>query len=156
MGAATSGGLSAGGIIDAVILDIFVDRNLAEGFRTVKVVTNMADRKTGLATNADMYVALPGGLGTLDELADVMCQRQLLFHEKPIVVVNVDGYFDHLKSFLRECIVRNFVTEAVSRAVLFADGPEQAIDLLKTHKIVKIDKECLHSGEIAAASKRIH
>lgn len=155
MGAATSGGLSAGGIIDAVILDIFVDNNLANGFRTVKVASNMADRKTGLATNADMFVVLPGGLGTLDELTDVMCQRQLLIHEKPVVVVNVDGYFNHLKSFLRECTIRNFVTEAISRAVLFADSPEEAIGLLKTHKTVEIDKECLHSGEIAAASKRV-
>lgn len=155
MGAATSGGLSAGGIIDAVILDRFVDSNLGEGYRTVKIVSNMAERKAGLTENTDMFVALPGGLGTLDELTDVMCLRQLSFHKKPIVIVNVNGFYDHFISFLRESINRNFITEAVSRAVLFANSSEEAIGLLKTFEIVEIDKDCLHSGEIAAASKRL-
>lgn len=154
MGAATRGGLEAGGIVDAVILDKFVDTNLSTGFRKLKVTKSMPDRKAGLSEEADAFIALPGGLGTLDEIAEVMCMRQLSFHERPIALVNTNGFYDHLKKFIQSSIEAKFVAEAVSQAVFFADTPKDAIHFIKAcTKPVLIDKDALHSGEMVAASK---
>lgn len=153
MAAATEGALAAGGTVDAVVLDIFVESNLHHGFRNVSITKTMADRKNGLSQNADMFIALPGGLGTLDEISDIICARQLSFHDKPVVILNSHGFYDHLHKFLLDGIKRKFIAEAVSRAVLFANTPEEAIALIKKSTPVYIDKNALNSGEMVAASR---
>lgn len=153
MGAATRGALENGGIVDAVILDRFVNSNMSKGFRNLSVVDTMSSRKAGLAEPAAAFVALPGGLGTFDEIAECMCMRQLSFHERPIVFVNTNGYYEHLKSFLDSCTEANFIAGAFSRAIFFADTPEDAVHFLKNAaKPVVIDKDALSSGEMVAAS----
>ncbi|CDF38678.1 unnamed protein product [Chondrus crispus] len=152
MGASSRGALDAGGVVDCVILKIFVNGPNPLPFRTVKVATTMADRKAGLRENADAFVALPGGLGTLDELAEVLCARQLSFHQRPIVLVNTDGYFDALLQFIREGIRQNFVSEHILTAMGVADAPEQAIEFIKNYRPFKIDKTRLESTEMNAAS----
>lgn len=154
MGASTRGGLDYGGIVDCVILERFVDASLPKGFRNVQITKTMPERKAGLSECADAFIGLPGGLGTLDELAEVMCMRQLSFHEKPIVLVNTNGYYDSLLNFLREGISRKFMGEQVLQAIGFANTPKDAVQFVKTYCPVKIDKDALNSGEMDAASRK--
>lgn len=153
MGACTRGALDLGGVVDCVILDRFVGDSPPKGFRTVLVTKTMAERKAGLSEGADAFFALPGGLGTLDELAEVMCMRQLSFHENPIVLVNTNGYYDSLLDFLSTGIKSRFLREEVLQAVHFARSPEDAIHFVKSYRAIKIDKEALNSGEMTAACK---
>jgi uncharacterized protein (TIGR00730 family) len=68
------------------------------------VVEDMSTRKTIMRELADAYVILPGGYGTLDEFFDVLTLRQLKLHNKPIIVINIDGYFDHLLQFIEQAM----------------------------------------------------
>lgn len=92
MGAVTDGCLASGGVADCVILKMFVGANMHPGpFRTTEVYDTMTARKDGLYRRADAFIALPGGLGTLEELSEVMSWRQLEIHSKPIVLINTNG-----------------------------------------------------------------
>jgi predicted Rossmann-fold nucleotide-binding protein len=84
MGAATDGALEISGIVDCVILDKFITANMHEGgFRDVQVSKTMTERKSSLSDRADAFVCLPGGLGTLEEVSEVMSWLQLGLHTKP-------------------------------------------------------------------------
>lgn len=149
MGAATHGGKSVGGIVDSVILRQFLGQNEHSLFRDQYVLDTMQERKKGLFDHCDAIVALPGGLGTLDELAEVACSRQLCFHQKPIVVVNTKGYFDGIKIFIENGIKEKFITSAMTKGGLFfVDDPKEAINYLKNFRPVVIDKASVHSGEM--------
>jgi uncharacterized protein (TIGR00730 family) len=94
MGAATDGALENGGAVDMVILRMFCGPNMHPGpFRETAVEDSMAARKGGLFERADAFIALPGGLGTLEELSEVASWRQLELHDKPIILVNTNSFY---------------------------------------------------------------
>ena len=135
MGSLTDGGLDAGGAVDAVILDVFTEHNCHPRLERVQVVADMGERKHGLYREADAYIALPGGLGTLEELAEVLSWRQLAFHNKPIVLYNVDGFWDPLMCWLERAVALNMVsTDMVSRQLVqCADSAAEVCRLLDAH-----------------------
>lgn len=150
MASSTAGGLDAKGFVDCVILEKFVDEKLPKGFGRVDVCQTMPERKKGLYERGDAYVALPGGLGTLDELAEIMCLRQLSFHNKPIVLVNTKGFYDDIKNFLVNGLRQKFIAEGIERVIHFADTPAETIDFLKAYKPIKISKKAVNSSEMSA------
>lgn len=152
IGAATEGGCSAGGIVDSVILRRFLANNAGTSFRKQVITETLPERKKGLFDQSDALVALPGGLGTLDELVEVMCTRNLSFHEKPIVVLNTNGYFDGMKQFLQTSVQNNFVPSSIFEAVHFADSPADAVHFLKSYSPVTINGSKIGSGEMIASS----
>lgn len=152
MGACTRGALSASGVVECVTLDMFVEGPMPSYFCNPKVVPTMVERKAGLRENADAFVALPGGLGTLDELSDVLCGRQLSFHQCPIVLMNTNGYFDAFVQFVKGAMAQNFVSEDILRAMFVSDTPQEAIEFLKNYRPFEIDKSRLESTEMKAAS----
>lgn len=94
MGAATEGGLTAGGMVDCVILEKFVASNMHDGaFRDIVVEETMTLRKAGLYSRADAFICLPGGLGTLEEASEVMSWLQLGMHTKPCELNRLVSYF---------------------------------------------------------------
>jgi uncharacterized protein (TIGR00730 family) len=95
MGACADAALSAGGRVEGVILDSF-SRVAHQGLHALDVVGDMRTRKAGLARRGDAFVALPGGFGTLEEISEILVERQLGFHEKPLVLVNCGGFWDPL------------------------------------------------------------
>ena len=95
MGACADAALAAGGRVEGVILDSF-SRVAHEGLHALDVVGDMRERKAGLARRGDAFVALPGGFGTLEEVSEILVERQLNFHAKPLVLVNADGFWDPL------------------------------------------------------------
>ncbi|TVR44058.1 MAG: TIGR00730 family Rossman fold protein [Planctomycetota bacterium] len=95
MGAMTDAALAAGGVVQGVNLQAFVDQGfLHSGLDGVRIVPTMRERKRLLGEEADAFVALPGGPGTWEELWEVVVERQIGSHAAPLILCNVDGFYD--------------------------------------------------------------
>ena len=122
MGAVADAALTAGGEVIGVIPRRLVDRELAHGGLTeLHIVETLHERKAGMAALSDGFIALPGGLGTLEELAEVASWGQLGLHAKPIGLLGRAGYWDHLLRWLDHAAVEGFLTPA-NRALVSEDG----------------------------------
>ncbi len=118
MGALADAALESGGRVTGVIPQSLVDREVAHpGLSDLRVVDSMHERKALMAELSDAFVALPGGIGTLEELFEVYTWNQLGLHAKPLGLFNVRGYFDGLVRFLDHAVQERFVTRG-SRAML--------------------------------------
>ena len=101
MGAVADAALASGGKVIGVITTLLKDRELGHtGITELHVVETMHERKMQMATLADAFVALPGGLGTLDELFEILAWAQLGIHAKPVGLLNANHYYDGLMTFL--------------------------------------------------------
>jgi uncharacterized protein (TIGR00730 family) len=97
MGELSRAALAEGGKVVGIILDRFLARGVAhEGAHEMHSVTDMRSRKRGLDEAGDAYVALPGGFGTLEEILEILSFKQLGLHARPVVLINIAGYFDPL------------------------------------------------------------
>lgn len=102
--------LRLGGEVTGVIPRALMDKEVGHtGLKRLHVVANMHERKSMMAELADGFIAMPGGVGTLEELFEVFTWAQLGFHEKPLGVLNVDGYYDGLLAFLRQTVQAGFL-----------------------------------------------
>lgn len=150
----TKGARSVGGIVDSVIFEKFVSKNDASLFRHQVVCRTLPERKQGLFEQGDAIVALPGGLGTLDELFEVCSNRQLSIHNKPIVILNTDGFYNGIQEFLDNATRLKFIAPDVQRAIQFADAPEAVIQYLIDYHPIHIDKTTIHSSELDAMANK--
>jgi uncharacterized protein (TIGR00730 family) len=111
MGAVADSTLDAGGEVVGVIPRALVEREIAHpGLSDLRVVSSMHERKALMADLADGFVALPGGMGTLEELFEVYTWTQLGLHSKPLGLLNVRGYYAKLVAFLDHTVAERFVT----------------------------------------------
>ena len=94
---------------------------------------DMHERKRLMAENSDGFVALPGGFGTMEELFEVITWQQLGYHKKPIGLLNVNGYFDSLLTFLDEARESGFVSEEARNIVLSDDDAERLIGKMRAY-----------------------
>ncbi|WP_311223940.1 MULTISPECIES: TIGR00730 family Rossman fold protein [unclassified Acidovorax] len=102
----------AGGRVVGVIPQALVDKELANHqCDELHIVQNMHERKAMMAERCDAFVALPGGIGTFEELFEVWTWRQLGYHDKPLGLLNVDGYYDGMLSFLRTSVQSGFMSD---------------------------------------------
>jgi uncharacterized protein (TIGR00730 family) len=95
------------------------------------VTPHMQERKTLMLEMSDAFLVLPGGLGTFDEFFEVVTEAQLGVHAKPIIVVNVSGYFDALDDLLHATIKAGFAREMILKLYYLADGAEAALEILE-------------------------
>jgi uncharacterized protein (TIGR00730 family) len=95
------------------------------------VTPHMQERKTLMLQMSDAFIVLPGGLGTFDEFFEVVTEAQLGVHAKPIIVVNVNGYFDPLDKLLHAAIAAGFAKAMVLKLYYLADGAEAALEILE-------------------------
>jgi uncharacterized protein (TIGR00730 family) len=110
MGTLADAVLADGGHVTGVIPRALFDREVAHtGCSELIVVTTMHERKMAMAERADAFVALPGGIGTLEELYEMWSWRQLGYHDKPVALLNVAGYYDPLLAFMRKSVEAGFV-----------------------------------------------
>jgi hypothetical protein len=110
MGVVADAALAAGGQVIGVIPQMLVDRELAHrGLTELRIVRSMHERKALMAELADGFIALPGGLGTFEELCEVLTWAQLGIHRKPVGCLNVLGYFDRLTELLDHAVGEGFV-----------------------------------------------
>ena len=109
MGALADATLEAGGEVVGVIPQQLVDREIAHpGLTELHVVQTMHQRKALMAELSDAFVALPGGIGTLEELIEIFTWEQLGIHAKPLGVLNTAGYYDGLAAFLDHAVEQGF------------------------------------------------
>lgn len=132
MNATADATLSAGGKVVGVITDLLMEREVGhQGLSELHVVQNMHQRKQGMADRADGFIALPGGIGTLEELFEVWTWSQLGYHHKPIGLLNVQGYFDPLLVFLSHMERQGFVSASVLSLVCVANEPAALLDTMQ-------------------------
>jgi len=111
MGTVAQATLDAGGRVIGVIPQALVEKEWANHHCTeLHVVDTMHERKRLMAEHADAFVALPGGIGTFEELFEVWTWRQLGYHDKPIGLLNQAGYYDGLLQFLRSTVQQQFLS----------------------------------------------
>lgn len=126
MGVVADATLAAGGRVVGVIPRALVDKEWAKLDCTeLHVVDSMHDRKHMMAQRADAFLALPGGIGTFEEFFEVWTWRQLGYHDKPVGLLNVDGYYDGLMGFLRSGVAHGFMSDWQMDLIrVGADAPE--------------------------------
>jgi uncharacterized protein (TIGR00730 family) len=124
MGAVADAALAAGGRVTGVIPHSLIEKEVAHGALTeLRVVTSMHDRKAAMADLADAFVALPGGLGTLEELFEVWTWAQLGLHAKPVALLRVGAFFDPLIQFLDALVAHRFVRREYRDLLILEDDP---------------------------------
>lgn len=113
MGLVADATLSAGGTVLGVIPEALVEREFAHtGCTELKVVATMHERKRLMAEAADAFLALPGGIGTFEELFEVWTWRQLGYHDRPIGLLDTSGYYQGLLAFLQSGLQAGFMAPA--------------------------------------------
>jgi uncharacterized protein (TIGR00730 family) len=129
MGVVADAALAEGGTVIGVIPRGLVDRELAHtGLTELHVVETLHERKAGMAALADAFLVLPGGLGTLEELSEVLSWAQLDLHTKPVGLLDVGGYFASLEAFLDDAVREGFLAERHRRWLLRDDSVDRLLD----------------------------
>ncbi len=132
----------AGCRVCGVIPETLVAAGIAEEETDDLVVTeDMADRKAIMNSRSGAFVALPGGLGTLEELLEMMTLKQLKYHDKPIVALNTAGFYDALGALLENLIAARFAKEDLRDLYIRADSPEEAIDALARYEAPQLERK---------------
>jgi uncharacterized protein (TIGR00730 family) len=124
MGVLATAALEAGARVVGVIPHSMVEREWAKRDCTeLHVVDNMHQRKSMMAERADAFLALPGGIGTFEELFEVWSWRMLNFHRKPVGILDQDGYYQALLRFLRDSVGHGFMNEAQMELLTVGSEP---------------------------------
>jgi uncharacterized protein (TIGR00730 family) len=133
--------LAAGGQVIGVIPQALVDREVAHrGLTELRVVASMHERKALMAELSDAFVALPGGIGTLEELFEVWSWSQLGLHQKPCALLNVHGFYDGLSSFLDHIVREGFLKPSHRDSLLITQDPESLLAALASYQAPAVTK----------------
>ena len=133
--------LEHGGEVEGVIPRVLVDREVAHRRLTeLHVVESMHERKAKMAELSDGFVALPGGIGTLEELIEVYTWSQLGIHHKPCGVLNVRGYYDHLAAFLDHAVDEGFLRPQHRAVLTVASEPASLLDQMGAYEPPTVGK----------------
>jgi hypothetical protein len=128
MGEVADATLAAGGRVIGVIPDSLKKLEVGHlGLHELHVVPTMHVRKQMMAERADVFIALPGGIGTLEELYEVWTWRQLGYHDQPIGLLNIDGYYDDLLRFMAHTVEQGFLSGAQRAVLQVGVDPEQLL-----------------------------
>jgi len=131
MGATADAALEAGGEVVGVIPERLMNREVGHrGLTELHVVQTMHERKRVMAELADSFVALPGGIGTLEELFEVWTWRHLGYHDQPIGLLNVGGFYDPLLTFMRHTRDAGFIDDLQQAMLTVSANPEELLDHL--------------------------
>ena len=148
MGAIADAVLQAGGRVIGVIPRFLATRELLhEGVTEVRLTDNMHERKALMSELSDAFVALPGGLGTFEELFEVLTWAQLGLHGKPIGLLNSAGYFDPLVAMIDRAITDGFCREEHRRLFVVDDQPVRLMQRLREHQPPAVKKWIRSSDE---------
>jgi uncharacterized protein (TIGR00730 family) len=131
MGTVADATLAAGGRVIGVIPQALMDREVGHrGLTELHVVQTMHERKQLMAERADAFVAMPGGIGTLEELYEVWSWQQLGYHDKPVALLDVAGYYKALLAFHATMHARGFISGAQHEALIVDTDASRLLDRL--------------------------
>ena len=133
--------IAEGAEVIGVIPKALVDREVAcSTLPDLRVVASMHERKSLMVELSDGFIALPGGLGTIEEFFEVLTWAQLGIHEKPCGILNINGYFDHLIEFLNHTVNQKFIEEEHRSMILIDNDPAELIKKFTSYEAPTIDK----------------
>lgn len=134
MGAVASGALAAGGQVIGVMPELWnAPQYIQPGLSRLEVTPDIQSRKRRMAELANGFIALPGGLGTLDELFENLTWAQIGLHRKPVGLLNTRNYFDPLLSMFRHGVAEGFIYDEQRLIIEHARQPEALLDQLCAH-----------------------
>jgi uncharacterized protein (TIGR00730 family) len=144
MGAVASGVLSHGGRVTGIIPEFLMDmeatRHSLGQLSELIVTPDMHDRKHKMFERADAFVTLPGGIGTLEEIVEIMTWAQLGRHRKPIVLVNINGFWDPLTTLIEHMAEAGFIHTAHLVQPLVIDAADEVVPALLAHWASDVDR----------------
>jgi uncharacterized protein (TIGR00730 family) len=141
MGVLANAVLAGRGNVIGVIPQAMVDLEVAHtGLADLRIVGSMHERKALMADLADAFIALPGGLGTVEEFCEVLTWAQLGMHRKPCGLINLENYFGHLIAFFDHAVRQRFVRPEHRAMVLVENDPERMIDRLAAYRPPTLEK----------------
>jgi uncharacterized protein (TIGR00730 family) len=133
--------LAGGGEVIGVIPQALVDKEVSHaGLTELKIVNSMHERKEIMADLSDGFIALPGGLGTIEEIFEVLTWAQLGFHHKPCALLNVKGYYNQLTQFLNHAAAEGFIADTHREMLLVGEHPHSLLEVMATYKAPAVDK----------------
>ena len=100
----------------------------------IVVSETLLNRKDEFMSRSDAFIVLPGGVGSLDELAEIMASNQLGIINKPVGILNTEGYYDHLLEWFNKAVNEGFISSENLKELLVSDSPEELVELITTHK----------------------
>ncbi|MEG1041219.1 TIGR00730 family Rossman fold protein [Pseudomonas sp. NUPR-001] len=135
MGIVADAAMAAGGEVIGIIPQALKDAEVGHnGLTRLEIVDGMHARKARMAELSDAFVALPGGLGTLEELFEVWTWGQLGYHAKPLGLLDVNGFYSKLGSFLDHVVEEGFVRPQHRAMLKLADSPSQLLDAMDSYQ----------------------
>jgi len=141
MGVVADAVLEAGGEAVGIIPQALLDREVGHtGLTELVVVQTMHERKALMAARADAVIALPGGLGTLEEITEMLTWAQLGIHSKPCGLLNVVGYYDALVAFFEHAVTERFIRPPHHKMLTVASSPEGLLAGLRAHTPPSVGK----------------
>ena len=147
MGALADAARGAGGEVVGVIPRAIFDREIGHtGLDDLRVVGSMHERKALMAELSDAFIALPGGIGTLEELFEVYTWAQLGIHAKPLALLDVAGYYEPLAAFLDHAVAQRFLRPETREMLAVADDLDSLLETLERwqpapmHKWIDLDE----------------
>lgn len=122
--------LKGGGRVTGVIPEPLVKREISHtGLTELVVVGSMHERKSMMAELSDGFIALPGGIGTMEELFEILTWSHLGIHKKPCALLNVVGYYDHLNAFMQQGVNQGFIRKETESKLIIKEDPKALLDL---------------------------
>ena len=141
MGMMADACLQAGGRVVGVIPKALVEKEWAHsGCSELHVVENMHERKSLMAEHADAFLAMPGGIGTFEEFFEVWTWRQLGYHDKPVGLLNIQGYYDNLLAFLSTSVQQGFMNAEQMQLIRSGTNTELLLQSLVTEAGLALGK----------------
>lgn len=141
MGGVADACLEAGGPVIGVIPRALADLEVAHtGLTQLHIVGSMHERKALMAERSDGFIALPGGLGTLDELFEIWTWAQLGEHQKPVALLNVDGFFDPLLAYLDHVVEEGFIKPEHRNMLIVCSTANETLDAMAAYAPPQVPK----------------
>jgi uncharacterized protein (TIGR00730 family) len=141
MGVLANTVLAEGGHVIGIIPQAVLGREVVHrGLSDLRVVTSMHERKALMAELADGFIALPGGLGTLDEVFEILTWGQLGLHQKPCGLLNIRDYYRGLIDFLDHAVSEQFITDVHRAMLLVEEEPEPLLDHFERYQAPAVAK----------------
>lgn len=141
MGVVADAALEAGAPVVGVIPRSMVDKELAHtGCTELHIITTMHERKAMMAERAAAFLALPGGVGTLDEVFEAITWNQLAIHDKAIGFLNTNGFYDGLRAWLDQAADQGLVPQSTMDRLVFEENPTVMLDRIATSEDLRVQR----------------
>ncbi|WP_153102160.1 TIGR00730 family Rossman fold protein [Paraburkholderia hayleyella] len=145
MGVLADAALAHGGHATGVIPELLVSREVAHtGLSELLIVPDMHQRKKKMADLSDAFVAMPGGVGTLEELFEAFTWAKLGYHHKPVALLNLDGFYDPLLALLQHTVREGFMQQAWLDTLVIEHEPLALLDRLQRYQPPAPDQRSAH------------